>query len=281
MIGIELAEFLSCANKDVTIITEKKRLGTDLYSLVAREVVPTIEEDDKIDIVLETTIREIKGNKIIGIQRNQEIEIEFDELALTSVQPALEIEKEIKEHIKRVFKIGDCKELHPRKILDSIQEGYELGLIVETQEADMLFSDQPDIKDGDLKSLIKIKIKRRTFTNDDIPSYLDLLTKICNENEKIQKKNKKTNLLFQISIGNDKHYYIRIENGKFSTGENKVENPNVTICMDPSIASGVFAGTVNAASAYIAKELKFEGSMMLGLKFRTITDTVTKELEES
>ena len=51
--------------------------------------------------------------------------------------------------------------------------------------------------------------------------------------------------------------------------------------MDPSIASGIFAGTVNAASAYMAKELKFEGSMMLGLKFRTITDAVAKELEDA
>ncbi len=281
MIGIELAEFLSCANKDVTLITEKKRLGTDIYSLVAKEVIPTIEEDDKIEIMLETTIKEVKENKIIAVHNNKEIEIEFDELVLTSVQPALEIENDVKEHVKRVFKIGDCKEVHPRKILDSIQEGYELGLIVETPEADLLFSDEMDIKDGGLKSLIKIKIKRRTFTNEDIPSYLDLLAQICNEDEKIQKKNKKNNLLFQISIGDDKHFYIKIENGLFSTGESKVEKPDVTICMDPSIASGIFAGTVNAASAYMAKELKFEGSMMLGLKFRTITDAVAKELEDS
>jgi putative sterol carrier protein len=51
--------------------------------------------------------------------------------------------------------------------------------------------------------------------------------------------------------------------------------------MDPSIAGGVFAGTVNTASAYMAKELTFEGSMMLGLKFRTITEAVAKEIENA
>lgn len=280
MIGLELAEFLSCANKDVTIVTEKKRLATDVYSLVAKEIIPTIEEDEQIEIMLETTVSEFKENKLIAVQNNKTIEIDFDELALTSVQPSLEIEKTVKNHVKRVFKIGDCKEVYPRKILNSVQEGYELGLIVETQEADMLYADELDIKDGDLKSLIKIKIKRRTFTNEDIPNYLDLLAQICNEDDKIQKKNKKTRLQFQISVGDDKHYFIKIENGLFSTGENKVETPDVTICMDPSIASGIFAGTVNAASAYMAKELIFEGSMMLGLKFRTITDAVAKKLEK-
>ncbi|NPD89657.1 MAG: FAD-dependent oxidoreductase [Asgard group archaeon] len=281
MIGLELAEFLSCANKDVTIISEKKRLGTDVYSLVAKEIIPTIEEDDKIEIMYETTVLEIKDNKIIAAQEDKSIEIEFDELALTSAQPSLEIEKTVKNHIKRVFKIGDCKEVHPRKILDSIKEGYELGLIIETPEADLLFGDLPEVQDGDLKSLMRMKIKRRSFTNDDIPDYLDMMSMVCNENEKIRKKNKKTNLIFQISIGDKKHYFIKIENGNFSTGEGKVDNPNVTIWMESSIAGGIFAGTVNSASAYMSKELKFEGSMIHGIKFRSLTEAVIKELEES
>ncbi|OLS31546.1 MAG: hypothetical protein HeimAB125_16050, partial [Candidatus Heimdallarchaeota archaeon AB_125] len=84
---------------------------------------------------------------------------------------------------------------------------------------------------------------------------------------------------FQISIGDEKYYYIKVENGHFATGEGTLEQPNVRIWMDSSIASGIFMGTVNAASAYMAKEIKFEGSMMLGLKFRTFTDAVVSELE--
>ena len=108
-----------------------------------------------------------------------------------------------------------------------------------------------------------------------------MMAEICNENEKIRKKNKKSNLTFQISIGDEKNYYIRIENGDFSKGESKVENPDVTIWMDPSIAGGIFAGTVNSASAYMSKELKFEGSMMHGIRFRGLTEAVIKELEET
>ncbi len=279
MIGIELSEFLSCANKEVIIISEKKRLGTDLYSLVAREVLQIIEEEDKIEIMLETEIKEIKENKLIALQNNQEVNIVFDDIVTTSVEPSIDMENVVKDNVERFFKIGDCKEIHPRKILESISEGYELGLIIETPEADLLYSDILELKEGDLKSLIKMKMKRHTFTNDDIPDYLEMMVQICNENEKIRKKNKKTQLLFQIEIGDDKNYYIKIENGHFSAGESKVENPNVTICMDESIASGIFMGTINAASAYMSKELKFEGSMIHGIKFRTLTDTVIKELE--
>ena len=138
-----------------------------------------------------------------------------------------------------------------------------------------------EIEDGDLKSMMKMKMRRGSFNNADIPDYLDMLVQICNVDAKIQKKNKKAKVLFQISVGDDTDYFISIDSGKFSAGEKKVENPNVTVWMDPTIASGIFAGTVNAASAYMTKELKFEGSMMLGMKFKQITDAVAKIVENS
>ena len=207
--------------------------------------------------------------------------VEFDELILTSTKPSFEAEEVAEGKIEKIFKIGDCKEVQPRKILDSVQEGYKLGLIIETPEANLLLSDKVDMKNGDLKSYIKNKIKKQSFTNEDITKYLDIFVDICNGDEKIQKKNKKTRLLFQISIGQELDYFIKIENGVFSTGEGKVENPNVAILLDASIASGILSGTINAASAYLAKDLKFEGSMMLGMKFRNMVNAVAKVLEET
>jgi len=280
-IGIEVAEFLSSANKHVTLITDNKKLGTGIYSLVAREIIPLIEGDENIEIMLETEIKEITGNKISLVYRGKSVKIEFDEIVVASTKPSTEAEEIAKGKIEKIFKIGDCREVHPRKILDSIQEGYELGLIIESPETKVLFGDEAEKKEGDLKSLMKNKIKRRSFTNEDIPNYLDIFVQICNQDEKIQKKSKKTKLLFQISIGEDKDYFIRIEDGFFSTGETKVENPNVAILMDASIASGILSGTINAASAYLAKDLKFEGSMLLGMKFRNMVNAVTKVLDES
>ena len=281
MIGLEVAESLSQSNKDVTVISDKKRLGKDVYSLVAREIVPIIEDDPNIKIMLETEIEKIDGSVLSLKHKEEHSTLYFDELIVTSTKPSTDAEEIAEGKIEKIFKIGDCKEVHPRKILDSVQEGYKLGCIIESPEADLIYGDAGEIKDGDLKSVIKMKIKRGSFTNDDIPDYLDMLVQICNDDAKIQKKNKKTKVLFQISVGNAIDYFIKIDNGAFSAGESKVENSNVTVWMDPSIASGIFAGTVNAATAYMTKELKFEGSMMLGMKFKQVTDAVTKIIEKS
>ena len=45
----------------------------------------------------------------------------------------------------------------------------------------LTYSDIQELEDSDLKSLIKMKMKRRTFTNDDIPDYLEMMVQICNK----------------------------------------------------------------------------------------------------
>jgi hypothetical protein len=48
--------------------------------------------------------------------------------------------------------------------------------------------------------------------------------------------------------------------------------------MDRQIAPGIFSGQVNAASAYMAKELAFIGPMKHGIAFRTWVNLVKQEL---
>jgi 2,4-dienoyl-CoA reductase-like NADH-dependent reductase (Old Yellow Enzyme family)/thioredoxin reductase/putative sterol carrier protein len=279
-ISIEIAEFLSHENKKIILVSENKRLGSGIHSLVAREILPIIEEDKNIEIMLETKVEEIIENKISFEHNGKKMSVEFDDIISTLTKPSTEAEEIAKGRIENIFKIGDCKGTQTRNILDSIQEGYNLGLLIETPEAFLSFGDEVEMKIGDLKSNIKNKIKKGSLTNEDIPKYLDIFVEICNKDEKIQKKNKKTKLLFQISIENDKDYFIKIEKGFFSTGEGKIEDPNVIIMMDSTVASGILSGKINAASAYLAKDLKFEGSMMLGMKFRSMVSAVAKVLEE-
>ncbi|MBY9000322.1 MAG: FAD-dependent oxidoreductase [Candidatus Heimdallarchaeota archaeon] len=280
MIGVEVAEYLVSKGKHLTIITSKKRLGTDMYSLVAREIIVDIEDNEKIEVLTETMVTEIVDGFIICESKGEDKKIKYDGLVHTSAQTFCEIENELEDFEGIVFKIGDCKEIKPRKVLDAVKDGYNLGLIIESPEAEELFSDAADLESDDIRVIIKNKIKQGAFTNNDIPTYLDMLVTICNGNATIQKKNKKAQLGFFIVIGDEKRYFIRIDKGTFSAGEGIVEEPDVTIEMDPSIASGIFAGTINAASAYMAKELKFKGSMRLGLKFRSMTDIVRSELDK-
>jgi len=52
----------------------------------------------------------------------------------------------------------------------------------------------------------------------------------------------------------------------------------VVIRIDRRIAAGIFTGEVNAAAAYMAKELAFDGPMRHGIAFRTWVDTARREL---
>ena len=56
------------------------------------------------------------------------------------------------------------------------------------------------------------------------------------------------------------------------------EAVDVTIRMDRRIAPGIFSGRVNAASAYMAKELAFIGPMRHGIAFRSWVSLVKQEL---
>ena len=122
------------------------------------------------------------------------------------------------------------------------------------------------------------KIKAGTFGLEDIPDYLELLVSACNNHPKIQKKSRKANLVFQFQVEGGTDFWIRIDRGRFSTGQGTVDNVNVTIRMDLRIAPGIFSGQVNAASAYMAKELAFIGPMKHGIAFRAWVNLVKQEL---
>jgi putative sterol carrier protein len=121
-------------------------------------------------------------------------------------------------------------------------------------------------------------VKTSTFEIADIPDYMQVLVEICNSNQSIQKKSKKSNLQFQFKVVPGSSYWIKISNGKFTTGDGGLSKPDVTIEMNKNVAAGIFTGEVNAASAYMSKQIKFIGPLRHGMKFQQWTNAVKKEL---
>ncbi|NHJ86848.1 MAG: FAD-binding protein, partial [Asgard group archaeon] len=276
MIGLDVADYLADKDKEITILEESKALGSDLYALVGVEVAPTTLKHTNINAELDFTIAEIKNNEIIGKREDQEIAIGFDDIVIALAKKTDFIyEEDLIEKISKVFKIGDCKK--PRKIKEAIEEGYNLGLNIDTAKGIELMDMQSD-NENDIKQIIIRKIKDSSFNISDIPLYLEVMVEICNTNEKIQKKSSKIKLQFQFSIENGSNYWIKITNGHFTTGEGKLAEADVSIIMQKSIAAGIFTGEVNATSAYMRKQIKFLGSMRHGLKFQQWTNAVTEEL---
>lgn len=277
MIGIEVADYLTSKGKSVILIEESSVLGADLYSLVGSEIVQQTFDNKLITIHVGTSIKEIQKNKAILVKNNKEEMVPFDTIVIaTEPKPLCDIEEDLKKQVPKVFKIGDCKRKRVRKMLDAIHEGFEIGLTLETAEPPKTVDDS-SFGDG-LRGIIVSKIRSGTFEIEDIPEYLEVLVEICNENKKIQSKSKKSKLNFQFKIVPGPGFWININNGKFSTGEGILETNDVLIEMDKSIAAGIFTGEVNAASAYMSKQIKFIGPLRHGMKFQAWTNTVKKEL---
>lgn len=277
MIGIEVSNYLSGKKKQTTIFEENAVLGTDLYSLVGSEIVQRTLDDDRILTITNAVIENIDGRIISGKHNGKGFAFVFDEIVVaTEPTPYNDLETEIKKHVSKVFKIGDCKKKRVRKILDAVQDGYEIGMTLETAE---LMPSSDEIAGGEsISDEVIHKVNTSTFEIEDMPKYLQVLVEICNSNESIQKKSKKSNLKFQFRVVPGPSYWINITNGKFTTGDGEMDKPDVIIEMNKNIAAGIFTGEVNAASAYMSKQLKFIGPLRHGMKFQQWTNAVKKEL---
>jgi putative sterol carrier protein len=279
MIGIEVANYLSQSHdKKVTIIEENATLGSDLYSLVGSEIVQRTLDDEKITVHVDTEIEAIKEGMIIGKKKNKEFTLSFTSLILANqAKPDSPNEIEIREIVPRTFKIGDCKKRNVRKLLEAVEEGYQIALNIEDAEPQPIVTFEEE-EDTDLKSVVIRKISNGTFSIEDIPEYLEVMVQICNNDKKIQKKSRKSNLKFQFNIAYGPSFWIKIDKGKFSSGKGRLEEYDVVIEMNKNIAAGMFTGEVNAAAAYMSKQLKFDGPLRHGMKFQKWTNAVQKEL---
>jgi putative sterol carrier protein len=278
MIGIDVADLLASHSKKVTIVEPGKRLAADLYALVAREMERVIAENDLIHVYLEAEVRRIVDNSLICDRGGITMEIPFDHLVLAPNRvPSPDPWEGIDRRVSEVIRIGDCAQ--PGLIFDAVHAAYTAALAIGVPQPAIPARDGTVSEDASgLKALVAGKIKGGTFGLEDIPDYLELLVTACNAHPKIQKKSSKANLVFQFQVDGGSDFWIRIDRGQFSTGQGSQDNADVTIRMDRRIAPGIFSGQVNAASAYMAKELAFIGPMKHGIAFRTWVNLVKQEL---
>ncbi|MBD3226803.1 MAG: NAD(P)-binding protein [Candidatus Lokiarchaeota archaeon] len=129
MVGVEVAEYLLDKNKSVVIIEMLKRLGSNVPAMVAKEIIPRIENHPNITTYLNTKIAEIKNHTLIGKMKgkSEPVSIEFDDLIIaTGSKPNNNIEKQIDSSDIKVYKIGDCKK--PRKIINATADAFKVAM---------------------------------------------------------------------------------------------------------------------------------------------------------
>lgn len=138
-VGLDVAEYYTKRDaRSVKIIELQEEVGKDL-DLITKLHTLHVLKDDKVEILTDTRLIEVKENSFILERRNQEIELFFDEgfvcLGMKSFNPLLESLDRIQstKGIKTI-NIGDSKKA--RKIIDGVREGHDIISIVKEIDKD-------------------------------------------------------------------------------------------------------------------------------------------------
>ena len=130
-----------------------------------------------------------------------------------------------------------------------------------------------------LKEELNEKIQDGEFDVADIPAYLTLFCELGNEIEDLQEEvedwNRRINLVLE-GLGT---YWITVEDGRFTTGEGAIENPNLVLTLDAQEGAMVFSGDKDAKAAYMSGALKVEGDLPDAVKMQTLIEIVVEEIE--
>jgi putative sterol carrier protein len=65
-------------------------------------------------------------------------------------------------------------------------------------------------------------------------------------------------------------YWVRIADGKATSGEGETENPNLTLLTDSRDFVQIFTGKMDPTAAFMQGKLKIKGDMGLAIKFQTM-----------
>jgi putative sterol carrier protein len=108
------------------------------------------------------------------------------------------------------------------------------------------------------------------ITPDDF--YLKWLPEQATANPAESAKLKGFNAVIQVVLSGEGggEYYMKIEDGKFSTFKGKAEAPKLTMTQSLTDWRAVNAGTLNPQMAFMSGKLKISGDMSLAMKLGSI-----------
>jgi len=80
----------------------------------------------------------------------------------------------------------------------------------------------------------------------------------------------RANVQFDFTSDGGKKYVVRIADGKCTTEEGEVANPDATLISSQSTYQAVADGRLNAATAFMTGKLKVKGNIQLLMRFQQI-----------
>lgn len=125
---------------------------------------------------------------------------------------------------------------------------------------------------------IKKKVEAREFDATDLPLFLKALEEIAGSNEDLIDELADTeDVSIQFNVPGVVQSYIQIKDGKLSAKEGMIEDADVTLEMTEEVGKNLFTGEADAASAYMAGDLKIVGEMAKAMKLRSLIEIAGEE----
>lgn len=127
IVGLETADYLSEMGKKVYVIEILRRIGSGLEATNRFHLMKRLNNKN-VEIFTLSEISEIRGTEaVITCPNEKKIIKEIDSFVIAvGSQPNISLLRKIKQFYPRVYRIGDS--LKPRTALESIQEGFKVGL---------------------------------------------------------------------------------------------------------------------------------------------------------
>lgn len=136
-VGLDVIEYFS-ENKaqSTTIVEMQSALAKDL-DMIGRMSMMKMIEDNKVNVMLETTLQEIKDDRFVVSRKGNIEEIEFDYgFVCLGLTPVTQFIDELKAHANQnqyVFQqIGDSRQA--RKLIDGMREGRDVIATIQSIE---------------------------------------------------------------------------------------------------------------------------------------------------
>lgn len=136
-VGLDVIEYFSENKaKSTTIVEMQSTLAKDL-DVIARISMMKMIEDNQVNVLLETTLQEVKADRFIVSRNGQIEELEFDYgFICLGLTPVAEFTEQFRQHADKnnyqFQQIGDCKQA--RKLIDGMREGRDVVAAIQSIE---------------------------------------------------------------------------------------------------------------------------------------------------
>ena len=126
---------------------------------------------------------------------------------------------------------------------------------------------------------VKKKVEAKEFDAADLPLFIAALEEIATTNEDLIDELEDTeDVVIQFNVPGIVQAFIEIKDGKLTAKEGSKDDADVTLEMTEEVGKNLFTGETDAASAYMAGDLKIIGEMAKAMKLRSLIEIAGEEL---